>query len=87
MTLTEEVQAAVKSGKAIIGYRRSLKTIKTGSPKLVVTAENIPEAMRKTIEQNAKVAEVKVETFDGTSTQLGIICGKSFPISTLVIKS
>ena len=37
--------------------------------------------------KNAKVAEVKVETFDGTSTQLGIICGKSFPISTLVIKS
>jgi len=28
---------------------------------------------------------VKVEIFDGTSIQLGVICGKSFPISTLVI--
>ncbi len=85
MALTEEIQAAVKAGKSIIGYRRSLKSIKTGSPKTVVIANNTPENMKKTIEQNAKVGNVKVEIFDGTSIQLGVICGKSFPISTLVI--
>jgi large subunit ribosomal protein L30e len=86
MALTEDIQAAVKAGKATIGYRRSLKSIKTGSPKLVVIANNLPSDMKKNIEQNAKIGDVKVEVFDGTSTQLGVICGKSFPISTLVIE-
>lgn len=87
MALIEEVQAAVKAGKAIIGYRRSLKSIRTGSAKLAVIAANVPEGMKKDIELNAKAAGIRLETFDGTSMQFGVICGKSFPISTLVIKS
>jgi large subunit ribosomal protein L30e len=87
MGLTEDVQAAVKAGKAVIGYRRSLKEIKSGKPKLVVIANNMPQDMRVSVEKNANVSKLEVKTFEGTSTQLGIICGKSFPISTLVIKS
>lgn len=86
MALTEDIQAAVKAGKATIGYRRSLKSIKTGSAKLAVIANNLPSDMKKNIEQNAKIGDIKVEVFDGTSTQLGVICGKSFPISTLTIE-
>lgn len=85
MALTEEMQAAVKANKAVMGFRQSLKAIKTNSPKLAVIARNIPDAMKRNIEQNAAIAGVKVEIFDGTSTQMGVACGKSFPISTLVI--
>jgi large subunit ribosomal protein L30e len=87
MGLIEDVQSAVKQGKAVIGYRRSLKEIKSGSPELVVIANNIPEEMKKNVEQNAKVSKLAVKTFDGTSVQLGVICGKSFPISMIAIKS
>lgn len=87
MGLVEDIQNAVKSGKVILGYRQALKLIKTGSPKVVVIAKNIPENMKKTIEENAKIGNVEVKTFDGSSIELGITCGKSFPVSTLVIKS
>ncbi|MHA1743115.1 MAG: 50S ribosomal protein L30e [Candidatus Heimdallarchaeota archaeon] len=86
MNLVETIQTALKTGKVIIGYRESIKFIKTNTPKLIVVAENSPAGMRKEIEHNAKVAGVKVEVFNGSSKELGVICGKPFPVTTLVIK-
>jgi len=86
MTLVEEVQSAMKSNKVIFGYRESIKFIKTDSPKLVVIANNIPDKIRKEIEYNAKLSNAKLEIFNGSSKDLGVICGRPFPIATLVIK-
>jgi large subunit ribosomal protein L30e len=87
MTLTEDIQSAVKAGKAVIGSRKSLKEMKSGKPKLVVIANNLPQVMKSDVEKNAAAAKVEMQVYEGTSMQLGIICGKSFPISTVVIKS
>jgi large subunit ribosomal protein L30e len=86
MTLTEIIQNALKSNKIIIGYKKSIKFMKLNTPKLVIIAKNSPENIRKEIEHNAKMAGVKVEIFEGSSKELGIVCGKPFPITTLVIK-
>lgn len=86
MTVTEEIQSAIKSGKAVVGYKESIKLIKTNSPKLVVMAKNIPVEMKKEIEHNAKISGIKLEIFDGSSKDLGIIVGKPFPVSTISIK-
>lgn len=86
MTLTETIKEAIKSKDLIIGYKTSIKFIKLNSPKLIVIAKNIPDRMKKEIEYNAKTSNTKVEVFDGNSSDLGIVCGKPFPISTLVIK-
>jgi len=84
--LQDEIQTAIKNKKAILGYRKSLKFIKFNTPKLIVMSENIPEKIKKIIEENAKITKVKINLFDGTSKEFGIFCGKSFPISILVIK-
>lgn len=86
MTLIEDIQVAIKSNMAILGYRESIKFIKNYTPKVVVMAKNIPENMKKEIEHNAKVSNYKIEVFDGSSKDLGIVCGKPFPVTTLVIK-
>jgi large subunit ribosomal protein L30e len=86
MTLTETIRAALKADKAIIGYRKSIKFIKSNTPELVVVAKNSPEAVRKEIGHNAEIAGVKVEIFEGSSKELGVVCGKPFPVTTLVIK-
>ncbi len=86
MALTEQIQSAVKEGNAIIGYKKSLEYLKNNSPKLIVIANNIDESKRREIEHNASISGLKVEVFDGSSKELGIICGKPFPISTLAIK-
>ncbi|MDI6806265.1 MAG: 50S ribosomal protein L30e [Candidatus Aenigmarchaeota archaeon] len=86
MSLTEIILDAIKSNKITFGYKQSIKFIKSGKPKFIVIAENIPEPMRKQIEHNAKIFNLKVEIFKGTSKELGVTCGKPFPISTLVIE-
>lgn len=86
MALSDEIQNAIKQKKAIIGYRESIKYIKQDYPKIIVIAKNIPENYRKEIEHNTKISKVKVEVFDGSSKDLGVICGKPFPVSTIAIK-
>lgn len=77
---------ALKENKVVIGYRESLDFIKSNKPKLIVIAKNIPESRKKEIEHNAKIFGLELVEFEGSSKELGVICGKPFPISTLVIK-
>jgi len=86
MSLTVTIQEAIKSKKIVIGYRNTVRFIKLNSPKLIVVAENIPRKMKEEIEHNSKVSNIKIETFSGTSKELGVVCGKQFPISALSIK-
>ena len=86
MSISENIQAAVKSKHAVIGYRNSIKSIKTGDAKTVIVANNIPETMSAEIRHNAKVIDAKLEVFDGSSKDLGTACGKPFPVAVMVIK-
>jgi large subunit ribosomal protein L30e len=86
MTLIEDIQAAIKSGKAVIGYKQSIRFIKLNVPKVIVVAGNMPEKYRKEIEHSTKVSNAKLEVFSGSSKELGIMCGKPFPVTTVVIK-
>lgn len=86
MALTADVQSSIKSNKAIIGHNESIKYIKTNTPKMIIVAKNLPVSIRQELEHNAKVSKIKFEIFDGTSKELGIVCGKPFPVTTIVIK-
>jgi large subunit ribosomal protein L30e len=70
----------------VIGYKESIKFIKTDSPKIVIIAKNAPEKIKREIEENAKISGIDVQIFKGSSKELGILCGKPFPVTTLVIK-
>lgn len=86
MNLIEGIQSTLKAGKVVIGYKKSLEFIKTDSPKLIVMANNIPKKEHKEVEHNAKLSGAKIEIFGGSSKELGVICGRPFPIMLLVIK-
>lgn len=86
MTLADEITQALKTNKAILGYRESIKFLKTDSAQKVVIAKNAPENIRKEMEHNSKVAKTEVEIFEGSSKELGVVCGKPFPVTVLVIK-
>jgi large subunit ribosomal protein L30e len=80
------IRAALKEGKLVIGYRQSIKCLKSGSPRHVIIASGIPDPMSREIRHNARLAGVKVEVFRGTSRDLGMACGKPFPIAVLTIR-
>lgn len=86
MRIEDTIQDALKVNKAILGYRQSIKFIKLDEPKMIVVAKNIPESRRKEIEHNSKISNSKLEVFEGSSRDLGVICGKPYPVSIVVIK-
>ena len=86
MVLTNDIQSAIKSNKVIIGYNESTNYIKTNTPKLIIVANNLPISIRKELEHNAKISKTNFEVFDGTSRELGVVCGKPFPVTTIIIK-
>ena len=83
----QELRDALNNKNTIIGTERTIKLLKMKGVKLVILADNCPEEIRSDVEQYAKLANVKVETFDGTGKQLGIFCGKPFSINTIAIKA
>lgn len=85
-TIENEIQSALKSGTAILGYRRSIKFLKTEKARAVVVADNIPKGMDAEIRHSAKISGTKLEVFGGGSKDLGTACGKPFPVSVLVVK-
>lgn len=84
--LNEEIRAAIKNNNAILGYRESVKFIKINQPKLVVISNNLPEQTKNEIQHIVKLSNGKAEIFEGSSKDLGTICGKPFPVSVLTIK-
>ena len=86
MTLVQQIQGAVKEGNVMLGYKKSLECLRNETPKTIVVASNIQDDKRAEIEHDAKLSGITVETFEGNSKELGVICGKPFPVSALVIK-
>ena len=63
-----------------------MKFIKNENPELIIIANNFPDDKKKIIEHNAKIAKVDVKEYPNDSINLGLVCGKPFPIGVLAIK-
>ncbi|MBI2578901.1 MAG: ribosomal L7Ae/L30e/S12e/Gadd45 family protein [Candidatus Aenigmarchaeota archaeon] len=65
-------------GKAVIGIREVVKSIKAGKAKKVIAASNCPKTLVDKVNDSGKVI---VEIFEGDSKDLGTKLGKPFPVS------
>ena len=86
MELTKLIKEGIKKKKVIIGYNRVVKSMKMNRPKLIVLAKNTPEDKAKIIKHNAKIAKVDIKQYQKDNINLGLVCGKPFPVSILAIK-
>ncbi|WP_069806597.1 50S ribosomal protein L30e [Vulcanisaeta thermophila] len=83
--ISRELQVAINTGKVMLGYKESLKAVMDGSAKLVIVASNTPPHMLETIMYYAKIANIPVYTFQGSSWDLGAAARKPFKISTIAV--
>ena len=86
MNITKLIKTKMKENKVILGYRTVIKYIKNAYPELIVLANNIPEEKRRMIEHNAKIGKVEIKEYPNDGVNLGLVCGKPFPVSVLAIK-
>lgn len=85
MDLNASIRMAVDTGKVVMGSDRSKKFAMHGEAKAIVVAGNCPANTKQDIMHYASMSGVNVINFPGTSVELGVVCGKPFPVSALSV--
>jgi large subunit ribosomal protein L30e len=86
MELEKLIKESLKENKIILGFNTVMKFLKVDHPELIVCANNIPEDRKKMIKHNAQISNVEIKEYPNDSVNLGLLCGKPFPVSVLAIK-
>ena len=75
----------MKSGKALLGYKSTLKSLRQGKSKLVLISSNCPPLRKSEIEYYAMLAKTGVHHYSGNNILLGTACGKMYRCSVLSV--
>ena len=75
----------MKSGKFKLGYRETLRTLRSGKSKLVIVSNNCPTVRQSEIEYYAMLSKTMVHHYAGTNIDLGTACGRYYRIGVLSI--
>jgi len=87
MEIDRGIRIAVDTGDVILGSEKSIQSLKLGKGQLTVVARNSPKEILEDIEYHSKLSEIPVHIHEGTSVELGSVCGKPFSVATLLIKN
>ncbi|KAL7502368.1 hypothetical protein ACHAXN_000338 [Cyclotella atomus] len=84
-SMNSRIKLVMKSGKAALGYKSALKSLRTGKAKLVLIASNCPPLRKSEVEYLAMLAKTSVHHYSGDNTELGTACGKLFNASVVSV--
>jgi len=80
------IATAVKTGKVVFGANEAIRSARTGKARLIVVASNSPMQVREDLDYYGKLSGISIVTYRGSSSDLGMTCGKRFAIATLTVK-
>ncbi|KAF8382051.1 hypothetical protein PRIPAC_71193 [Pristionchus pacificus] len=83
--INSRLSMVMKSGKYCLGYKQTLKSLRSGKAKLVIIASNTPALRKSEIEYYAMLAKTGVHHYNGNNIELGTACGKLFRVCTLAV--
>ncbi|KAL1898434.1 60S ribosomal protein L30 [Ceratocystis pirilliformis] len=83
--ISSKLALVMKSGKVTLGYKSTLKSLRSGKAKLVIIASNTPPLRKSELEYYSMLAKTNVHHLNGTNIELGTSCGKMFRCSTMAI--
>lgn len=81
MDVNTALRVAVEKKAVAVGFNKTKKLLEKNLIGVVVAASNCSLDCLKIIEKY----QVSIYRYEGTNAQLGVACGKPFPISTLGI--
>merc|ERR1711865_56733 len=84
-SINSRLQLVIKSGKFSMGYKSTLKTLRSGKAKLVIISSNCPPLRKSELEYYSMLSKCSVHHYTGTNNDLGTACGKFFRISCMSI--
>jgi large subunit ribosomal protein L30e len=85
MDLDRGIRVAVDTGNVTLGSSKSIQGLKLGRGKLVIIASNCPEEVEEDVMYYSQLSEIPVYTYNGSSVELGSVCGKPFTVATMIV--
>eukprot|EP00038_Savillea_parva_P005645 m.159406 g.159406 ORF g.159406 m.159406 type:complete len:117 (-) comp11788_c0_seq1:28-378(-) len=83
--LNTKLALVMKSGKYTLGYKSSLKQLRSGKSKLIILAANTPALRKSELEYFALLTRTLVEHYKGDNIALGTACGKYYRVGCLSV--
>jgi large subunit ribosomal protein L30e len=84
-SMNSRLKLVMKSGKAILGYKSTMKALRRGKAKLILVASNCPHLRKSELEYLSMLSKTTLHHYTGDNTALGTACGKFFNCSVLAI--
>ncbi len=83
--LEKIIKDSIEDDKCFFGSKQVVSSMKNS--KLVVLSHSIPEKMLQKIQLAAKNSKVSIINYNGSSVELGRLCGTQFRISVVSLKT
>ena len=84
-SINNRLALVMKSGKFTLGYKTTLKSLRSGKSKLVIISNNTPPLRKSEIEYYAMLAKTGVHHYSGNNVELGTSCGRYYRVGCLSI--
>ncbi|KAA6413276.1 MAG: hypothetical protein LQ347_005321 [Umbilicaria vellea] len=84
-SINSRLALVMKSGKVTLGYKSTLKMLRSGKAKLVIIAGNTPPLRKSELEYYSMLSKTNVHHFAGNNIELGTACGKLYRCSTMAV--
>ncbi|ETI27964.1 60S ribosomal protein L30 [Cladophialophora carrionii CBS 160.54] len=84
-SINSRLALVMKSGKVTLGYKSTLKCLRSGKAKLVIIAGNTPPLRKSELEYYSMLSKTNVHHFAGNNIELGTAAGKLYRCSTMAI--
>lgn len=76
---------AINTGRVHLGSKVAMREVRRGRAKMAILSSNCPEAIVERVEGYVMLAGTPILRHSKDSLDLGVLCGKPFPVSTIVI--
>ncbi|KFH47440.1 60S ribosomal protein-like protein [Hapsidospora chrysogenum ATCC 11550] len=84
-SINSKLALVMKSGKVTLGYKSTLKSLRSGKAKLIIIAGNTPPLRKSELEYYSMLSKTPLHHFSGNNIELGTACGRLFRCGTLAI--
>lgn len=76
---------AISTGRIYLGSKVVAREVRRGRGKMVIVSSNCPEVSKERIEAYGRLSDIPIIRHQKDSIELGVLCGKPFPVSAIVI--
>ena len=81
--LRKEISDVIETGKVVMGANSVSGALLNGNPKLILMSTNCPNNVKEEIVYYSRLSKVPYKMLPNDSLELGSMCGRPFPVSTL----